>query len=134
MSVAMTLPDYDEGFSGAVRFITSMRGIDRQILMFILVVFIVYLISLGFVALSGMFFVRTIVSPLQKINDVARDFADGNFNVRVETDVEDEDEITELSDSINAMIAEVAATDQLKNDFISTVSHELRTPLTAIKG
>ena len=39
-----------------------------------------------------------------------------------------------LSDSINAMIAEVAATDQLKNDFISTVSHELRTPLTAIKG
>ena len=81
-----------------------------------------------------MFFVRTIVSPLQKINDVARDFADGNFNVRVETDVEGEDEITELSDSINAMIAEVAATDQLKNDFISTVSHELRTPLTAIKG
>ncbi|MBO5433115.1 MAG: HAMP domain-containing histidine kinase, partial [Clostridia bacterium] len=82
----------------------------------------------------GMCFVRTIVSPLQKINDVARDFADGNFNVRVETDVEGEDEITELSDSINAMIAEVAATDQLKNDFISTVSHELRTPLTAIKG
>ena len=134
MSVAMTLPDYEEGFSGAVRFITSMRGIDRQIIMFILVVLVVYLISLGFVALSGLFFVRTIVSPLQKINDVARDFANGNFNVRVETDVEGEDEITELSDSINAMIAEVAATDQLKNDFISTVSHELRTPLTAIKG
>ena len=32
------------------------------------------------------------------------------------------------------MISEVAATDKLKNDFISTVSHELRTPLTAIKG
>ncbi len=133
-SVAMVLPDNSDGFSGAVRFITSMRGIDRQILLFILVVFIVYLIALGFVALSGMFFVRTIVSPVQKINDVARDFANGNFDVRVETGVEDEDEITELAESINAMIAEVAATDQLKNDFISTVSHELRTPLTAIKG
>ncbi|MCC8022399.1 MAG: HAMP domain-containing histidine kinase [Clostridiales bacterium] len=32
------------------------------------------------------------------------------------------------------MAGEIAATDKLKNDFISTVSHELRTPLTSIKG
>ena len=32
------------------------------------------------------------------------------------------------------MSDEIARTDRIKNDFISTVSHELRTPLTAIKG
>jgi signal transduction histidine kinase len=31
-------------------------------------------------------------------------------------------------------VSELAAVDQLKNEFISTVSHELRTPLTSIRG
>ncbi|MEE0061482.1 MAG: HAMP domain-containing sensor histidine kinase, partial [Acutalibacteraceae bacterium] len=43
-------------------------------------------------------------------------------------------EIGELCDSINYMAQELAASEKLKNDFISSVSHELRTPLTAIKG
>ncbi|MBP0963213.1 MAG: HAMP domain-containing histidine kinase, partial [Oscillospiraceae bacterium] len=44
------------------------------------------------------------------------------------------DEIGELCDTINYMAEELSATEQMKNDFISSVSHELRTPLTAIKG
>ena len=45
-----------------------------------------------------------------------------------------DDEIGELSDSINYMSEEIKTSDSMKNDFISSVSHELRTPLTAIKG
>ncbi len=135
MAVSMALPfTGDNQFSGAVRFITSMKNIDAQIVGFIAVIFIVYLIALFFVALSGMFFVQTIVAPVRKINDVARKFSQGEFDVRIESDGREDDEITELAESVNGMIAEVAATDKLKNDFISTVSHELRTPLTAIKG
>ncbi len=135
MSVSMTLPKVDGEFSGAVRFITSMRDIDRQIILFIIIIFAVYLIALFFVALSGLFFVKTIVNPVGQINAVAKQFADGNFDVYVEPDSRhQDDEIGELAESINSMISEVAATDKLKNDFISTVSHELRTPLTAIKG
>ncbi len=134
MSVAMILPQVEDDFTGAVRFITSLGAIDKQIIGFVVIIFIVYLIALFFVALSGMFFVQTIVTPVQKINDVARKFSEGEFDVRIESDGREDDEITELADSINGMIAEVAATDKLKNDFISTVSHELRTPLTAIKG
>ncbi len=134
MAVSMILPRVDGEFSGAVRFITSLRAIDRQIIGLIVLILIVYFIALFFVALSGIFFIQTIVTPVRKINDAARQFAEGDFDVRIESDGRADDEITELADSINGMIAEVAATDKLKNDFISTVSHELRTPLTAIKG
>lgn len=135
VSVAMALPQNTDGeFSGAVRFISSMRGVDQQTFSFILIILIVYIVALFFVALSGIFFVQTIVSPVRKINDTARLFSEGNYDVRVETNNKADDEIAELAESINTMINEVAATDKMKNDFISTVSHELRTPLTAIKG
>ena len=128
MAVSMILPRPNNEFTGAVRFITSLKAIDTQIIGLIILILVVYFIALFFVALSGIFFIQTIVTPVRKINDVARKFSEGEFDGR------DDDEITELADSINGMIAEVAATDKLKNDFISTVSHELRTPLTAIKG
>lgn len=134
MAVSMILPKVDGDFSGAVRFITSLRAIDRQIIGLVVIILLVYLIALFFVTLSGVFFIQTIVTPVRKINDAARQFIEGDFDVRIESENRDDDEITELADSINGMIAEVAATDKLKNDFISTVSHELRTPLTAIKG
>lgn len=134
MAVSMILPRSEGEFTGAVRFITSLRAIDRQIIGLIVLILVVYFIALFFVALSGVFFIQTIVTPVRKINDVARKFSEGEFDVRIESDGREDDEITELADSINGMIAEVAATDKLKNDFISTVSHELRTPLTAIKG
>lgn len=133
--VAMVLPKGDSGdFSGAVRFITSMRGIDGQIFSFVLILLVIYLVALFFVALSGVFFIQTIVRPVRKINETAKIIAEGNYDVRIETDGKENDEITELAESINAMVSEVAVTDKLKNDFISTVSHELRTPLTAIRG
>ncbi len=134
MVVSMILPQVNEQFTGAVRFITSLRAIDRQIIGFIVLIMLVYVIALFFVALSGVFFIQTIVTPVRKINDAARQFSEGDYDVRIDADGREEDEITELAESINSMIAEVAATDKLKNDFISTVSHELRTPLTAIKG
>ncbi len=133
--VAMVLPTGESGdFTGAVRFITSMRGIDKQIITFVLILAIVYLVALFFVSISGIFFIQTIVAPVRKINDTAKIIAEGNYDVRIETGGRDNYEIAELAESINAMVSEVAVTDKLKNDFISTVSHELRTPLTAIRG
>ncbi len=135
MCIAMTLPSENGEFTGAVRYITSLRGIDRQIAGFVVIIVLVYLLALFFVALSGVFFIRTIVSPVREINEAAKRFAQGEYDVVIEIDGKrNNDEITELADSVNSMITEVAATDKLKNDFISTVSHELRTPLTAIKG
>ena len=56
----------------------------------------------------------------------------GDFSVRITK--KNDDEIGELCDTVNHMASELALSEQMKNDFISSVSHELRTPLTAIKG
>ena len=134
MSVAMVFPTSDGNFKGAVRFITSLKTIDAQIYTFIAIVVLIYIIALGFVTFSGSFFVRTIVVPVRKINDVTKAFTQGNIDARIELQGDERDEINELADSVNNMLNEVSATDKIKNDFITTVSHELRTPLTAIKG
>ncbi|MEG1850138.1 MAG: HAMP domain-containing sensor histidine kinase, partial [Oscillospiraceae bacterium] len=56
----------------------------------------------------------------------------GDYNTRLEK--KNDDEIGDLCETINDMAEELATTEKMKNEFISSVSHELRTPLTAIKG
>ena len=77
-------------------------------------------------------FIRSIVNPILDINRLARKIAGGQLGARL--DAEYNDEIGELCETINEMSRELAASNKMKNEFISSVSHELRTPLTAISG
>lgn len=133
MALTVFIPKTNGMSNGAVRYITSLYDIDRQVAQVALVAAICCLFALSLVVLSGLFFVRSIVGPVKKINDAARRIASGNYTEKVNI-TNRYDEIAELSESINYMTDEIYKTDRLKNDFISTVSHELRTPLTAIKG
>jgi signal transduction histidine kinase len=92
----------------------------------------VVLMILLFTALAGMYFIRSIVHPVEEIGRAARRIAKGEYAYRVEK--HSNDELGELCDTINYMAAEIQRTERLKNEFISSVSHELRTPLTAIRG
>jgi signal transduction histidine kinase len=84
------------------------------------------------VGIFSFYFIRSIVDPVKKINESAKQIAQGDFSIKIKK--EHEDEIGELCNTINYMTKELAAAERMKNDFISSVSHELRTPLTAIKG
>lgn len=132
MSYCTLLTDYGNGSNGAVRCVTSLTYVNRQIFFLevlaiagsVAIVVIVYLI--------GKYFIQSIVGPLHDISNVARQIAGGDFQSRLE--IRELNEIGELCDSINYMASELESTDKMKNEFISSVSHELRTPLTAIKG
>jgi len=117
---------------GVLRFITSLREINRDIwriaLVFIGFGGLVIMIS-GFFSL---FLANSIVRPLKEVTASAEKMASGDF--RAESTKKSEDEIGKLSDTLNYMAREILKREQLKNDFISSVSHELRTPLTSIKG
>lgn len=133
MAKTFLIKNSDGTLAGAVRLIVSLEELDRQHVVYTVFIIVLSIIALSLVTVSGMFFVRSIVRPVANINETAKLIASGDFNARVESG-NNEDEISELCDTINYMSEEIARADRVKNDFISTVSHELRTPLTAIKG
>lgn len=116
----------------ALRLVTSLEAIDRQIVYIIIVLTALGIAIIFFVVLTSSYFIKSIVRPVGKLGAVAKRIASGDFEARIEK--KHDDEIGELCDVINYMAGELGSTETMKNDFISSVSHELRTPLTAIKG
>ncbi len=117
---------------GALRYVVSMQLIDRQIRLSVVAIGGTVLLVLFFAALVSFYFIRSIVHPVEEIGRAARRIAKGEYAYRVVK--HNNDELGELSDTINYMASEIERAEQMKNDFISSVSHELRTPLTAIRG
>ena len=123
---------YNNKVIGVLRFITSLREVNREIR------FISYIyISIGLlvILISGVvsyFLANTIVKPLEEVTKAAEKMASGQLSSR--STKKYDDEIGKLSDTLNSMAEELSHKDELKNEFISSVSHELRTPLTSIKG
>lgn len=131
--LAVTLiPENTTKDCSAIRLITSLTAVDRQIVTLIAVTALIGIAIIFFVVSSGSYFINSIVIPIGQVGDAARKIAEGNFNAKIEK--KNDDEVGELCDVINYMADELGATERMKNDFISSVSHELRTPLTAIKG
>jgi signal transduction histidine kinase len=119
---------------GGIRIVVSLEGVSHQFRTILYAVIAVVLIFFLVIVFSGFYFIRSIVSPIQGISERARQIALGDFSSRIEVASKRKDEITDLCETINQMAGELASTEQMKNEFISSVSHELRTPLTAIKG
>lgn len=131
MAVTMMLPR-SAGRIVAVRFVTSLVLVDQKIIITLIASVTLVLAVILLSVWSGMFFIKSIVHPLGKIEKTASEIARGHLSTRIENEYHDE--IGSLSDTINHMAEELEKTERMKNDFISSVSHELRTPLTSIKG
>ncbi len=132
MASTTLLFDTDNNYLGAYRWITSLTAARKMTGNFIILITVISLLILSLSAISGIFFIKSIVQPIRDVSNIARKIAMGDFESRIE--ITRNDEIGELCDTINYMAAELSQAENLKNDFISSVSHELRTPLTAIRG
>jgi len=131
MAVCIMLPENDAGYS-AIRMVSSMDAVNKHISSITFILAVICLTILALMFFSGLYFVKSIVIPVRQIGSTARRYAMGDFSVRITK--KNDDEIGDLCDTVNNMASELALSEQMKNEFISSVSHELRTPLTAIKG
>ena len=115
-----------------VRYVTSLVNIDRQYVLAVVLACLLGAVIFALVYFSNLYFVRSIVEPIASITETARLIADGSYGVQIEKKYDDE--VGELTDTINDMSLKIKQSEKTQSEFISSVSHELRTPLTAITG
>lgn len=121
---------------GMLRYVTSLRVADRQIIFNCGVAIAIATAILALIYFANAYFVRSIVDPVVQITGIAKRIAAGSYGIQVERKPDDnlDDEIGDLTDAINDMSRSIKLAENMKSEFISSVSHELRTPLTAING
>ena len=117
---------------GVLRFVTSTVLIDRQILQVALISLAALLVILAVVLVSGEYFMRSIMNPVEDITVKAKQIANGSYGAQIKTKYQDE--IGALAETINELSVKISQNEKMQTEFISQLSHELRTPLTVING
>lgn len=111
---------------------TSMTELDQLQDSVLNILYMPFLVMMLVVILVLVYLSGTILRPIAKINQTAREYAKGNFEAK--TGVVRKDEIGELSDSLEYMAGELGKLDEYRKNFIANISHDFRSPLTSIKG
>lgn len=104
---------------------STITILKNQLIIVTVVVIILSIIIAYFIS-------NKLSKPITSLNDSAKSFASGDYNVVFpNTDIA---EINDLSDSLNYAKNELAKTEDLRKDLLANISHDLKTPLTMIKA
>lgn len=117
---------------GVLRYVTSTRPLDLQILLVAMISLGVLLLITTVVLFSSNAYIRSILSLVDEITEKAKRIAGGTYGIQITAKYNDE--LGELANAINDMSAQINQNEKTQTEFISSLSHELRTPLTAITG
>ena len=77
-------------------------------------------------------FIAGVAEQLRALQEQTRRMTERSYGIKTEKLWDDE--LGDLTDSVNTLDDEIARDRAVQSEFISSVSHELRTPLTAVMG
>ncbi len=72
-----------------------------------------------------------LLRDVEAVRDGLRAVGEGDRTTRVHTAASDE--LAELADAANAMVARLAGEERARRDLVAAVSHDLRTPITSLR-
>ena len=132
--VVGTLCEDAQGNDLALVFIAAnserVVGMLQEITQMFLIIIVIALIG---TLIVSYFLSSRMTRPLKTMANAAKEFAAGDFSVRVPEDNHC-DEIDELATSFNNMARDLEQLEELTQGFIGNVSHEFKTPMTTISG
>lgn len=111
-----------KSYEGTKSLIKSVNLIMISIFIFSLVISVCISIYLGEK------FTKPIISLKKRANDISKGIYTRSFQINTE------DEIQELNNSIDNMAKELEIKDNIQKEFIANVSHDLKTPLSIIRA
>ncbi len=132
MAVTAPLFSPDGTVVGAMRYVTSLHLVTRQIVLISAAVAGIGLLVVLAVLVTNLSFIMPVTEQLVELTTMSRRIAEGSYGIQVQKKYDDE--IGDLTDAINEMSAKIGEAEKVQTEFISSISHELRTPLTAITG
>lgn len=132
LAVSAPMTHADGTVIGVMRYVTSLRNVDRVVMMNIAAAAGIGIALIALMIVTNATFIRSVVEPIRDITGIAQRISGGSYGIRIGNKYKDE--IGEMVDSINEMSVKIAQAEKAQTEFISSVSHELRTPLTAITG
>jgi len=90
------------------------------------------IVAILLASIFGYFFARTLVHPIRRMTETAVAIKEGDLSAR--TDLQGEDEISQLGQTFDAMADTMERDRKLERRLTTDVAHELRTPLMAIQA
>lgn len=117
---------------GMMRLVTSLRNVDSQVVMTVIVILAITFAALVLILMSSLLFINSVVAPVSAVSEAAQRISEGSYGIQIPNTYADE--MHNLVDNINDMSVKIGRNERTQREFVSSVSHELRTPLTAING
>lgn len=88
----------------------------------------------GLVSLGGWFLAGAALSPVRSMIEEADDLSEREPGRRLTVPVAGGEEIAELAERLNEMLARIEAAVAHERSFLDDTSHELRTPIAILRG
>lgn len=122
----------NESVQGIIFVITRNEVLNREIFASVWRNLISVAIAILAALVTSYFLSRSLIKPLKRIENSAKEIALGRYStIHSTTKIS---EYNEVVTTFNKMSVELEKQDKARSDFIANVSHDLRTPLTSIMG
>lgn len=130
----VTYPVFEDGMPRyLVQVAANTQPLDKSMFQLRLLLLISVPLAIFAAALGGTFIAKKAFDPIDRIVRTAQSISAEHLDKRLEAGKVD-DEVTRLSNTLNAMFDRIEEAFRLQKQFTADASHELKTPLTILLG
>jgi len=128
------ITDRDQNFCGWLEVTGFEWTLHEELSRFRQYLYILIAISVALSILGGYWLSRRALSPVASIIDAAKSITASDMDKRIPVNYQVRDELTELAETFNMMLARLQKGFEREQRFTSDAAHELMTPLSSMRS